>query len=43
MQIAARLKEELAASNLKLIREFTFNSEENPTQAVNSYKVSYNM
>ena len=39
-QIAKELKEQLAASNLQLVREFTFNSEDNPREAVNSVRVS---
>ena len=34
------MKEDLAAANLQLIREYTFNSEENVTQAMMSLKVS---
>ena len=40
LQIATRLRQELAASNLQLIREFTFNTEQNVTQAVESLRVS---
>ena len=34
------LRRELATSNLQLIREFTFNTEQNVTQAVESLQVS---
>ena len=40
IQIAASLREELARSNLQLIKEFTFNSEGNVTGAVEALKVS---
>ena len=40
IQIAASLREELARSNLQLIKEITFNSEGNVIGAVNALKVS---
>ena len=39
MQIAERLRLDLAASNLQLTREYTFNTEGNVKQAVEALKV----
>ena len=39
LQIAERLRLELAASNLRLTREYTFNTEGNVKQAVEALRV----
>ena len=39
-KITTILRQELAAANLQLIREFTFNPDGNPRKAVDSLKVS---
>ena len=39
-QIAKELKQQLAISDLQLIGEFTFNSEDDPREAVNFVRVS---
>ena len=40
MQIAARLRKELPASNLQLIREYTFNTDSEAMEAVELLRVS---
>ena len=40
LQISARLSKELAASNLQLLREYTFNTRSEAKETVNLLKVS---
>jgi len=40
MQMATKLRQQLAEAGLQLVREFIFNSEENVTQAMLNLKVS---